>query len=46
MERGGHGEVDMEKAIAESSDVYFYNIAFDLTINSTSPFLEKLDQVL
>ena len=38
---GGHGEVDMEKAIAESSDVYFYNIAFDLTINSISPFLEK-----
>lgn len=38
---GGHGEVDMEKAIAESSDVYFYNIAFDLTITSISPFLEK-----
>ena len=31
----------MEKAIAESSDVYFYNIAFDLTITSISPFLEK-----
>tara|TARA_B100000242_G_scaffold247947_1_gene188916 strand:+ start:1458 stop:3260 length:1803 start_codon:yes stop_codon:yes gene_type:complete len=38
---GGHGEVDMEKAIAESSDVYFYNIAFDLTITSISPFLEQ-----
>ena len=38
---GGHGEVDMEKAIAESSDVYFYNIAFDLTVSSISPFLEK-----
>lgn len=38
---GGHGEVDMEKAIAESSDVYFYNIAFDLTVTSISPFLEK-----
>ena len=31
----------MEKAIAESSDVYFYNIAFDLTVSSISPFLEK-----
>ena len=38
---GGHGEVDMEKAIAESSDVYFYNIAFDLTVSSISPFLDK-----
>ncbi|MEC8169044.1 MAG: penicillin-binding protein 2 [Pseudomonadota bacterium] len=38
---GGHGEVDMEKAIAESSDVYFYNIAFDLTVSTISPFLEK-----
>ena len=38
---GGHGEVDMEKAIAESSDVYFYNIAFDLTVSKISPFLEK-----
>ena len=38
---GGHGEVDMEKAIAESSDVYFYNIAFDLTVSTISPFLDK-----
>ena len=38
---GGHGEVNMEKAIAESSDVYFYNIAYDLTVNSISPFLKK-----
>ena len=38
---GGHGEVNMEKAIAESSDVYFYNIAYDLTVNSITPFLKK-----
>lgn len=37
---GGHGEVNMEKAIAESSDVYFYNIAYDLTVNSIAPFLK------
>ena len=37
----GHGEVNMEKAIAESSDVYFYNIAYDLTVNSIAPFLKK-----
>ena len=37
---GGHGQVNMEKAIAESSDVYFYNIAYDLTVNSIAPFLK------
>ena len=38
---GGHGNVDMKKAIVESSDVYFYALAHDLTINNLSPFLEK-----
>ena len=38
---GGHGNVDMKKAIIESSDVYFYALAYDLTINNLSPFLEK-----
>ena len=38
---GGHGNVDMKKAIVESSDVYFYSLAYDLTINNLSPFLEK-----
>ena len=38
---GGHGKVDMNKAIIESSDVYFYSLAYDLTINNLSPFLEK-----
>ena len=31
----------MKKAIVESSDVYFYSLAYDLTINNLSPFLEK-----
>ena len=38
---GGHGSVDMKKAIVESSDVYFYSLAYDLTINKLSPFLGK-----
>ena len=38
---GGHGNVNMKKAIVESSDVYFYSLAYDLTINNLSPFLEK-----
>lgn len=38
---GGHGKVDMKKAIVESSDVYFYSLAYDLTVNNLSPFLGK-----
>jgi penicillin-binding protein 2 len=38
---GGHGVVNMKKAIIESSDVYFYSLAYDLTIGNLSPFLEK-----
>ena len=38
---GGHGIVNMKKAIIESSDVYFYSLAYDLTIGNLSPFLEK-----
>ena len=38
---GGHGKVDMNKAIIESSDVYFYSLAYDLTVSNLSPFLEK-----
>ena len=37
----GHGKVDMRKAIAESSDVYFYNIAYDLTLSGIRPMLES-----
>ncbi len=37
----GHGRVDMRKAIAESSDVYFYTIAFDLTLAGIRPMLDS-----
>ena len=37
----GHGKVDLEKAIVESSDVYFYSTAYDLTIKRLEPFLKK-----
>ena len=37
----GHGKVDLEKAIVESSDVYFYSTAYDLTIKRLEPFLNK-----
>lgn len=38
---GGHGEVDLKKAIAVSSDVFFYQLATNLTIDKLSDFLEK-----
>ena len=31
----------MRKAIAESSDVYFYNLAYDLTLSGMRPMLEN-----
>lgn len=31
--RGGHGWVNLDDAITQSSDVYFYELALDLTIN-------------
>ena len=37
----GHGNVDLRKAIIESSDVYFYNIAYDLTLSGIKPMLES-----
>ena len=37
----GHGKVDMRKAIAESSDVYFYTIAYDLTLAGIRPMLDS-----
>ena len=35
----GHGEVNLHKAIVESSDVYFYELASKLTIDKISNFL-------
>ena len=39
---GGHGEVNLTKAIIESSDVYFYNLALKLKINEISDFLKSI----
>ena len=37
----GHGKVNLNKAIVESSDVYFYELASKLTIDRISSFLLK-----
>ncbi len=37
--KGGHGKVDMYKAIIQSCDVYFYNLANNLGIDRMSEFL-------
>jgi len=37
--RGGHGNMDMEDAIAESCDVYFYDLAQNLGIDRMSSYL-------
>lgn len=39
--RGGHGHVDMTEAIAQSCDVYFYDVAYKLGIDDMSSFLRK-----
>jgi len=37
--KGGHGVVDLNKAIVESCDVYFYDLAHDLGIDRLQKFL-------
>jgi len=37
--KGGHGVVDLNKAIVESCDVYFYDLAHDLGIDRLHKFL-------
>ena len=39
--KGGHGLVDMERAIAQSCDTYFYKLAVDLGIDRMHDYLEK-----
>ncbi|OOG24761.1 penicillin-binding protein 2 [Thioalkalivibrio denitrificans] len=39
--REGHGLVDLDRAIAQSSDVYFYDLGYRLGIDRMSPFLGK-----
>jgi penicillin-binding protein 2 len=39
--RGGHGLVDMRRAIAQSCDTYFYKLAVDMGIDRMHDYLEK-----
>lgn len=39
--REGHGKVNLEKAIVESCDTYFYDVAVRTGINRLSPFLAQ-----
>ncbi|MFO1371215.1 MAG: penicillin-binding protein 2 [Candidatus Competibacteraceae bacterium] len=39
--RGGHGSVSMDRAIAQSCDVYFYDLALNLGIERIHEFLDK-----
>ncbi len=39
--KGGHGDVDFEKAIEQSCDVYFYELAHRMGINKIHKFLTK-----
>jgi penicillin-binding protein 2 len=39
--KGGHGHVDLIRAIAESCDVYFYNLAHDLGIDRLWSFMRQ-----
>jgi penicillin-binding protein 2 len=38
--RGGHGSVDLERAIVESCDVYFYELAINLGIEHIHNFMQ------
>lgn len=39
--KGGHGIVDMSKAIAQSCDVYFYHVGHQMGIDNMHQFLSK-----
>jgi len=41
--KGGHGKVDMYKAITQSCDVYFYTLAVELGITKMSDFLSQFN---
>ncbi len=38
---GGHGQVNLRKAIVESSDTYFYELAHDLGIDAIHKFIKQ-----
>ncbi|WP_373779250.1 penicillin-binding protein 2 [Glaesserella sp.] len=39
--RGGHGRTDVNKAITESSDTFFYQLAYDMGIDKMSEWMKK-----
>lgn len=39
--RGGHGRVDLDRAITESCDVYYYQLALDLGIERMHDFMSQ-----
>ncbi|MDY4280284.1 MAG: penicillin-binding protein 2 [[Pasteurella] mairii] len=39
--RSGHGNTDLNKAIAESSDTYFYQVAYNLGIDRMSAWMKR-----
>lgn len=39
--RGGHGHVNMRRAIVESCDTYFYDMTFNLGINKYHEFMQQ-----
>ncbi|MFP4606411.1 MAG: penicillin-binding protein 2 [Thiohalospira sp.] len=39
--RDGHGPTDLYKSIAESCDVYYYDLSYHLGIDELAPFLER-----
>lgn len=39
--RRGHGTVDLNKAIEESADTYFYQVAYDMGIDRLSSWMNK-----
>lgn len=39
--RGGHGRVDLHKAVVQSCDTYFYELGFDLGIDRMHKYLSR-----
>jgi penicillin-binding protein 2 len=39
--KGGHGSVDLKKAMAQSCDIFFYRLAHDLEIDRYHDFLQQ-----
>lgn len=40
--RGGHGTVDLKRAISESCDVYFYNVGMRVGVDGLAEYANKL----